>query len=98
MEVQDGRLSQLFGSVIAMKFNSFSFHGNTSEFESDAMSHDLFPGVGGREAAQAHLITCSVNKVLCDSKLISSMICRRFVPLLRFESTIGRTCVNISMS
>lgn len=35
MEVQDGHLSQLFDSVIAMKFNSFSFQGNASEFESD---------------------------------------------------------------
>jgi hypothetical protein len=35
MEVQDGHFSQLFDSVIAMKFNSFLFQGNASEFKSD---------------------------------------------------------------
>jgi len=35
MEVQDGHLSQLFDSVIAMKSNSFSFHGNAFDFKSD---------------------------------------------------------------
>jgi hypothetical protein len=47
MEVQDGRVSQLLDSVIAMKFDSYSFHGNASEFESNcyACSSFIFSGV-----------------------------------------------------
>jgi len=37
MEVHDGRLSQLFDSVIAMKSDSSSFHGDA--FESESCCH-----------------------------------------------------------
>jgi len=48
MEVHDGRLSQLFDSVIAMKFNSFSFHAMHPNLRVTAMSDDPFPGVEAR--------------------------------------------------
>jgi hypothetical protein len=89
MEVQDGRVSQLLDSVIAMKFDSYSFHDNASEFESDCYACDpfIFSGVRGKEAAsRAALSTCSLIEALCESQLIQSIICNTFV-----HPTIFRT-------